>query len=155
MCRAHGGAAPQVIAKARKRLSLAADRMAMELLWIATGADSEAVKLAAIRDTLDRVGLSAKRELELSAAQSEPQPYEEMLMGIAGIAQITRGESYARRGLPPPPAAPELPPAEPPRALPGVVDAELVEPADDRPADVLHSPTDDVKPAEGRRVPDD
>ena len=43
----------------------------------------------------------------------------------------------------------------PPRALPGVVDAELVEPADDRPADVLHSPTDDVKPAEGRRVPDD
>jgi hypothetical protein len=48
----HGGA--------RKRIELAADPMIKELLGIATNGRSEAVRLNAIRDALDRAGLGAK-----------------------------------------------------------------------------------------------
>jgi hypothetical protein len=74
--------------------------MAKELLGIASGAESESVKLAAIRDALDRAGVSAKQALELSTAR-QPEPWELLLADIAfdGIANITREESRARRGL--------------------------------------------------------
>ena len=114
VCRVHGGAAPQVVAKARERLALAADRMARELLGIAISAESEAVKLAAVKDALDRAGLGAKTEVELST-----KPYEDIMADITGIAIITRAESRARRGLPDEPAL-----AEPAYEI---VDAELVD----------------------------
>ncbi|WP_370499883.1 hypothetical protein NWT09_24080 [Mycolicibacterium sp. jd] len=105
--------------------------MAKELLNIATDSESEHVKLAAIRDALDRAGISAKQALELSAAGAA-KPYEELLQGLSGIATISREESRARRGLAPEPralAAPEEPIE--------VVDAELVEP-EEYPADPPH-----------------
>lgn len=79
VCRFHGGAAPQVKRKARERLELAADRMARELLGIATAAESEAVKLSAVKDALDRAGLSAKTQVEVEVKQ----PWEEMMMDFA------------------------------------------------------------------------
>jgi hypothetical protein len=79
--------------------------MAMELLGIATGAESESIRFAAIRDALDRGGgTTVKAALEVSAT-SEPRPYEEMLMGIGEIAKLTRAESRAQRGLPTQPCA--------------------------------------------------
>ena len=108
VCRFHGGAAGHVKRKARERIQLAADRMARELLGIATDGQSEAVKLNAIRDALDRSGLGAKAEVSL-----ELKPYEEMLMVIAGIATISRAEHRARQGRAP------------------VIDAEVVEPDDE------------------------
>ena len=83
--------------------------MARELLGIAIGAESEAVKLAAIRDALDRAGITAKAALEVSAA-AEPKPYDDLLASITGIATLTREESRAQRGLPAPTMA-ELPAA--------------------------------------------
>lgn len=118
VCRVHGGAAPQVVAKARERLALAADRMARELLGIATGAESEAVKLAAVKDALDRAGLGAKAEVTL-----ELKPWEDIMNDVAGVATITRAESRAQRGLPDDAPAP----AEPL----DIVDAELVDDPDD------------------------
>jgi hypothetical protein len=92
--------------------------MARELLNIATGAESEAVKLAAVRDALDRAGLKPPAQVEVSA--KPPEPWEEVL---GDVMQITKAQHEAmKRG--------EYPsaPAEPPRALPpaDIVDAEVV-----------------------------
>lgn len=70
VCRYHGGAAKQVKQAARIRLENAADLMAKQLLGIALTADSEGVKLAAIRDALDRAGLKAPSEVVLSQGES-------------------------------------------------------------------------------------
>jgi hypothetical protein len=93
-----------VLAKARERLALAADAMARELLGIATGAESEAVKLAAVKDALDRAGITGKTSVEVEVGL---KPYEEL---FSGIAPITRAQSLALRGLP---AQAELPQRRP------------------------------------------
>jgi hypothetical protein len=116
VCRFHGGAAGHVKRKARERLELAADRMAKELLGMATGAESEAVKLNAIRDALDRSGLGAKTEVAV-----EIRPWEQLMGDITGVATISRAEHRAQQG------GPFIDPA----ALAEAIDAELVEPADE------------------------
>ena len=83
-CRFHGGAAKHVKAAARVRLENAAELMAKQLLGIAIGAESESVKLAAIRDALDRAGLKAPSEVVLS--QGESKPYETVFDSIGGTA---------------------------------------------------------------------
>lgn len=85
VCRYHGGNAPHVIANARARLQNAADLMARELLGIALTADTESVKLAAIRDALDRAGLKPPAEVVLS--QGETKPYETVFDSIGGDPQ--------------------------------------------------------------------
>ncbi|TAM64115.1 hypothetical protein [Mycobacterium sp.] len=118
VCRTHGGAAPQVRCKAKERLELAADRMAKELLGIATDGQSEAVKLNAIRDALDRAGLGAKTEVSL-----ELKPWEQLMGDIAGVATISRAEHRAQQGRPILDSA----------ALAQAIDAEAVETAEDDP----------------------
>jgi hypothetical protein len=80
---------------ARARLENAADLMAKQLLGIALTAEGEAVKLAAIRDALDRAGLKPPAEVVLS--QGETKPYEELFDDIAGGS---RAESRRARGFP-------------------------------------------------------
>jgi hypothetical protein len=114
--------------------SQAADALVQRLLGFALdGQVPDPVALAAIRDALDRAGLGAKTEVAL-----ELKPYEHILNDMAGVAQITRAESRARRGLPDDPALAE--PME-------VVDAELV---DDGP---VYPPGATAKGPEGDESP--
>jgi hypothetical protein len=114
VCGTHGGRAPQAKRKARQRLEEAQDRMAKALLGIAEGAESEAVKLAAIKHVLAIGGLSEKHAV---AVEVELKPYEDILANLGGVGFITREESRARRGLP------ALGPADPTAPL----DVEVVE----------------------------
>lgn len=57
VCRNHGGAAPQTVAKARERLLAAADPAATKLVALVRSKD-EQVALRAATAVLDRVGLS-------------------------------------------------------------------------------------------------
>jgi hypothetical protein len=89
---------------------MAADRMAKELLGIAVGAESEAVKLAAIKDVLDRIGITAKHELEIGL-----KPYESVL---AQLENVQAGSRAAFRN-------------EPVRELPAVVEQDELEQYDE------------------------
>ncbi len=82
-------------AKARQRLEDAADRMARELLKMGVDENvSHAVKLAAIRDALDRAGLSAKTAVSVEVGA---KPWEQIFDDITGGS---RAESRRRRGVP-------------------------------------------------------
>ena len=66
-CRMHGGATKAARAKAEERLLASADRLMAQLLHIAFSGESEANRLAATRDALDRAGLGAKYKVEIEA----------------------------------------------------------------------------------------
>jgi hypothetical protein len=136
VCRVHGGSAPQVKAAAKRRLAQAADVLVQRLLAFALDGDTtDNVALQAIIAALDRAGLSVKQAIEIGV---DPAPWEEVLANLAGIAPITREESRARRGLP---AAPDTPALEPPPAM-EIVDAELIDPAQEPDITAPDSPTD-------------
>ncbi len=93
VCRYHGGAAPQTKQAAQTRLDNASELMAKQLLGIALSAESEAVKLAAVKDALDRTIGKAPTTVEIGPTK----PYEEL---FEGITTMSRGESRRARGVP-------------------------------------------------------
>lgn len=82
VCRMHGGSAPQTVAAARRRLMAASDRVGALLLRIAEDETvSPAVRVAAIKDVLDRAGVTVKQEVEVTV-----QPWQALVEGI--VAEV-------------------------------------------------------------------
>jgi hypothetical protein len=76
VCPAHGGRAFAVKAKARLRLEMASDRLARELLNMTTDPNvADPVKLAAIKDALDRSGIQAKTAVSVDVSV---KPFEKV-----------------------------------------------------------------------------
>jgi hypothetical protein len=91
VCRYHGGAAKQVVRAARIRLQNAAEKMARELLGMATDPSvSDSVKLAAIRDALDRAGLKPITTVDLEVST---KPWEQVFEGISKVVAGPRETS--------------------------------------------------------------
>ena len=113
VCRMHGGASPQVLRRAKERLENSAEKMARLLLQMAEDPNvPHAVRLAAIRDALDRAGITAKQTLEVEAE------WHSIISDIVADA--------------PPHAQKELPHRYRPHEVPDaaaveIVDAELVD----------------------------
>jgi hypothetical protein len=62
VCRAHGGGCPQVVAKAKLRLAIAADAITKRLVTIVLSKKTKpSDAIAAGRDLLDRAGVRADR----------------------------------------------------------------------------------------------
>jgi len=97
VCSYHGGNSPQVKHKARQRLEEASDRLALELLNMATDPTvSESVRLSAIKDALDRGGVSAKSAVDIEVGP--PKPWEQIIDGFNEITAGSRDEFRRNRG---------------------------------------------------------
>lgn len=85
VCRMHGGAAPQAIAKARERLEAAADRMAERLLKLAENELGDGTKvgayvqLNAVNSALDRAGITEAKQVEVTV-----KPFDQLLGDVTG-----------------------------------------------------------------------
>lgn len=132
VCRYHGGASKNAKNAAQRRLGEALDIMAKGLLTIAQSAESESVRLAAIKEVLNLGGITAKTSVEVDASVSL-KPFQEIL---AGIAPVTRAESRAQRGLPPAPADSHALAELASLKNRDIIDAEVVSETPARPASV-------------------
>ena len=89
----------EVKRKARERLEAASDRLARELLKMATDPNvSESVRLSATKDALDRGGVSAKTAVEVEVGP--PKPYEQILDSLAVVESGSRAEFRRSRESP-------------------------------------------------------
>jgi hypothetical protein len=95
VCQKHGGMAPQVRRKAAERLALASEIAAERM--VAFMVDPEvpyAVRLAAMKDVLDRADVKGKTTVEL-----EVKPWEELLDGIvAEVSEDANVRKFERPG---------------------------------------------------------
>lgn len=127
VCRYHGGSAPQVIAKARENMALAANHNRSNVQRLADAAESEQVRLQASNSLIDRVLGRPTTTLELGPKQR--QPWEDVIEhSTVEVARLTKAQHDAmKRGEPLPLAPAALAPADDI----GILDAEVVDPADD------------------------
>jgi len=95
VCPKHGGRAPQVRAAAQQRLLMATDNLMANLLKIATSGESEAVRLRATMDALDRAGLTERTVVEVGVTDR----FDALLADIIDLSVVDKTAEV--RALPP------------------------------------------------------
>lgn len=98
VCANHGGKAPHVVAKARLRLLEAADPVAAELVRLALKGESEAVRVQAARDVLDRAGLKVAERLDLTGSVDVTSSLAELMGRIQAVAARSEVKELAAGG---------------------------------------------------------
>ena len=98
VCGYHGGNAPAVKAKARLRLEMASDRLARQLLNMTSDPNvADPVKLAAIKDALDRSGIQAKTAVSVEVST---KPFEIVFDSIFPAREIQQSQPWRNYPLP-------------------------------------------------------
>jgi hypothetical protein len=92
VCAMHGGKSPQVIATAKQRLAAMVDPALVQLQALLLGAEAEPVRLAAVKDILDRNGYKPVDRIEVTDAGAR---LAELLAGRerARAARVTMTET--------------------------------------------------------------
>jgi hypothetical protein len=89
VCRFHGGAAPQVKAKAEQRLRIMVDPMLSKLHELAMQTDNLKVASDCVRDALDRAGIGALITAKVAASQHKGDSGPKVVVNI-GFLTPTR-----------------------------------------------------------------
>jgi hypothetical protein len=78
VCTSHGAAAPQVKLAAEERIRALVDPALTRLANLIDHADNDSVRLAAVRDVLDRAGYAAKQQIEITIRRRAAQLADEL-----------------------------------------------------------------------------
>lgn len=81
----HGGSAPQVKAAARRRLLEAVDPVIARLVDIALHEQDPKTALVALRDVLDRVGVSEPKQIEIVTLDAVEQEIARLEAELAAL----------------------------------------------------------------------
>jgi HEAT repeat protein len=66
VCQTHGGRAPHVKKAAQERLAEMVDPLLTELFRIAESGENDGVRLAAVKDALDRAGYKPREKVDVN-----------------------------------------------------------------------------------------
>lgn len=91
MCVIHGGKAPQVMRTAAERLAAMVDPALAELARLVESAENDVVKLAAIKDVLDRAGYGPKQRVEQNGRLVIEVVYGDGQTGDDNVASFALG----------------------------------------------------------------
>ena len=94
VCRMHGGMAPQNIKTAEERLRAMVHPAISGLAELINKADSDSVRLSAIRDLLDRTGYKLPDKLETSGDSTIRVEYADVATPLMRLAD-ERGNGHA------------------------------------------------------------
>lgn len=96
VCKMHGGAAPQVLAKAKARIQNNADKITKkEIEFVFDEGIPANVRLNAAQDLLDRAGLIKTQQVEIGP----PKPYEQIFDSISAAPLGPHAETFSGEPL--------------------------------------------------------